>query len=172
VINYSDPRYSLRDAASASGFSLNTLRSNFQRGWFRVIGGQASEVGGLPHMLSLRDVLHIAAAERLWEAGVHPEVAFRAALNFAHAGGDDGPANFDRHPGGTFQSARTLLIYWPHERDAKFPGKVIAVPADRPEILIDELFSPTASATADTAVVVDLEEVEFKVIRFLKADAD
>jgi hypothetical protein len=171
MVDYDTPKYPIRDAASASGFSLNTLRSNYQRGWFRIIGGERAQGEGLPHMLSLRDVLHVAVAHRLWTAGVHPEIAFKAGINFAHSGGeDDAHDGLFRVPAGVFESskARTFLLYHPSEAKSEFPGRIIAVPHNSPETLLKELFRGNSSST-DTALILDLEDLEIRVLRLLGA---
>ncbi|MEK6722370.1 MAG: hypothetical protein AABZ04_02475 [Pseudomonadota bacterium] len=123
--DYSTPRYPIREAAQAAGFELNTLRSLYQRGHFSIIGGEEAKARGLGHMLNLRDIMHVAVAKQLMEAGVHPKDAFQAAIHFAHVGSGGsgwvgepmtGPT---RLPAGLFDDGFTVLIYFAASQGVK-----------------------------------------------------
>jgi hypothetical protein len=110
MIDYDTPRYPIREAAEATGFELNTLRTYFRRGFFKLTEGtDAMAAGkGLPHFLSLRTVMALAVAHRLWRRGADAWLAFRAGWDFANIGGqnDDGTARapcklYDRDKGFT-----------------------------------------------------------------------
>ncbi len=84
-INYDEPRWTLREAAEAAGYDkVNTLRAYYQRGHFRIVGGEAAKARGLAGLLNLRDVMHLAVAQKLISIGIHPKAAFDAGYEFAH----------------------------------------------------------------------------------------
>ena len=80
--DYLEPRYRLRAAAEAAAFPLNTLRSNYQRGWFQSFGNGLSAGRGRAQRLCLGDILVLAIASRLIDAGVAPMEAYNAAVSF------------------------------------------------------------------------------------------
>ncbi len=117
--DYETPLYPVREAANAAGFELNTLRSLYQRGHFRVIGGEEAKARGLGRMLNLRDIMHVAVAKRLMDLGLHPKDAFEAGIYFAHTGtggsgwvGDD-TIELTREPAGVFGKGFTVLVHFP-----------------------------------------------------------
>lgn len=79
---YLNPRFTFRQAAAASGFTVNTLRSNFQRGWFRSFGNGLHSGQGRTQRLCLGDVLVLAIASRLIDVGIRPSDAYNAAYKF------------------------------------------------------------------------------------------
>lgn len=117
--DYETPLYPIREAAAAAGFELNTLRSLYRRGHFRIIGGEEAKSKGLAHTLNLRDIMHIAVAKQLMDVGVHPKDAYEAGVYFAHTGkGGSGwvgePATGPvRDPAGMFSQGFTVLVYHP-----------------------------------------------------------
>lgn len=84
--DYLEPRFSFRQAAEAAAFPLNTLRSNYQRGWFRSFAQGLSAGRGRAQMLCLGDVLVLAIASRLIDQGERPMNAYNAALPFGIVG--------------------------------------------------------------------------------------
>jgi hypothetical protein len=84
-LNYFEPRYRLSQVAGATGFSLNTLRSNFQRDWFHSHGSGVNLGQGRAQRLCLADVMVLAIARRLIALGLHPNTSFNAALPFGRA---------------------------------------------------------------------------------------
>ena len=80
---YLEPRFTLRQAALAAGFPLNTLRSNYQRGWFRSYGSGMAVGRGRAQRLCLGDILVLAIASRLIDIGFRPLDAFNAVAPFA-----------------------------------------------------------------------------------------
>ena len=66
----------------ATGFSLNTLRSNFQREWFRSFATGMGTGQGRAQRLCLGDLLVLAIARQLITTGSHPIRAFNAAYSF------------------------------------------------------------------------------------------
>ena len=85
MTDYFEPRFTLSRAATATGFSLNTLRSNFQRGWFRSFAAGLGIGQGRTQRLCLSDVLVLTIARKLIAIGVHPVRGFNAALTFGLA---------------------------------------------------------------------------------------
>jgi hypothetical protein len=81
-VDYTAPRYTLRQASAAASFPLNTLRSNFQRGWFRSFANRPATGKGHTRRLCLGDVLVLAIADRLTQLRVHPINAWNAAYFF------------------------------------------------------------------------------------------
>jgi len=80
--NFREPKFRLSRAATAAGFSLNTLRSNYQRGWFRSFAGALGTGQGRAQRLCLGDVIVLAIARRLVDLRIHPVEAFNAAYAF------------------------------------------------------------------------------------------
>lgn len=79
---YLEPRFTLRQAAHAADFPLNTLRSNYQRGWFRSFSTAMAVGRGRTQRLCLGDVLVLAIASRLIDIGFRPLEAYNAAAPF------------------------------------------------------------------------------------------
>lgn len=79
---YLEPRFTLREAAHAASFPLNTLRSNYQRGWFRSFASGMSVGRGRAQRLCLGDILVLAVASRLIDIGFRPLDAYNAAAPF------------------------------------------------------------------------------------------
>lgn len=160
-IDYDTARYTFRQAAIAAGFEPNTLRSYYapNRAFFRIIGGEAAKAKGLAGLLSLRDVLHLAVAQRLIEMGVHPRHAFEAGLDFAHT--SDSPAGGpSRDPGELFDVsyAWTALVWQPGTR-----GRVVAMLAKDPTLSWADLFYNRHTGKRGPAVVILLNDVEKQV---------
>lgn len=117
-LDYDSPRYPLRLGAQAAGFEVNTLRSLYQRGHFQIIGGEEAKARGLSAFLNLRDILCIAVAKRLIDAGAHPKAAFEAGKHFAHFsnGGSLGTAHEfrqGRNPSEVYADGFTVMIFFP-----------------------------------------------------------
>jgi hypothetical protein len=83
---YLKPRYTFRQAAEAAAFPLNTLRSNFQRGWFNSFAEGLATHRGSARKLCLGDILVLAIASRLIDQGERPMNAYNAALPFGIVG--------------------------------------------------------------------------------------
>lgn len=106
-IEYGVAKYNMRDAAVASGFSLNTLRSLYGREHFRIIGGEAKKGRGVSADLTLEDIMCIAVAKVAVDAGVHPKIAFNAGMEFAYT------SDRNRNPACMFPTGFTVLILHP-----------------------------------------------------------
>lgn len=123
-----EKKWTIREAADLAGFDkVNTLRSYFQRGHFRIIGGEKAQREGLAGLLTGHDVIALAVAERLIKMGAHPALAFDAGVDFAHFA-EDG-----REPGRLFESGFTVLIFDPETGDSR------VVQAER-ELSFNQLF--------------------------------
>lgn len=83
---YLKPCFTFRQAAEAAAFPLNTLRSNYQRGWFQSFGKALNAGRGRAQKLCLGDVLVLAIASRLIDQGERPLNAYNAALPFGVVG--------------------------------------------------------------------------------------
>lgn len=83
--DYIEPRFRLKQASVAAAFPLNTLRSYYQRGWFRSFGNGMSVGKGRAQRLCLGDVLVLAIASRLIDLGLRPLDAYNAARPFGLA---------------------------------------------------------------------------------------
>jgi len=113
-LDYFEPRYRLSQVAAATGFSLNTLRSNFQREWFRAHGSGVNLGQGRAQRLCLADVMVLAIARRLIALGIHPITSFEAALPFGRAAKT--PKGFPaRWPGELFPEDKfdTIMVWKP-----------------------------------------------------------
>jgi hypothetical protein len=169
--DYTSPLYPIREAAQAAGFELNTLRSLYQRGHFRIIGGEEAKARGLGAMLNLRDIMHVAAAKRLMDAGVHPRDAFEGTIKFAHTG--DGGSGWvgepmtgpTREPAGCYSDGFTAMIYYPSD------GYTKIVPMDKNALGFSELFFNPRTGGEEVAVVVFLNTVEHSVFSALGVTA-
>jgi hypothetical protein len=83
---YLDARFTFREAAIAAAFPLNTLRSYYQRDWFRSFVKESETRRGSARKLCLGDVLLLAIASRLIDQGLRPLNAYNAALPFGIVG--------------------------------------------------------------------------------------
>jgi hypothetical protein len=86
--DYLEPKYRLRQAADAAAVPLNTLRSNYQRGWFQSFGNGMASGRGRAQRLCLGDILVLAIASRLIDIGLRPLDAYNAARPFGQVGGN------------------------------------------------------------------------------------
>jgi hypothetical protein len=151
-IDYHTPRWTLREAAATAGYdSVNTLRAYYQRGHFRIVGGEAAKARGLSSLLNLRDVLHLAVAGRLIDVGVHPRHAFDAGRTFAHSGDErrDPAKIYDPREG------FTVLIYRPRTGRAD-----VQLMGAGDTLGFTDLFVDTALGGRGAAVVILLNDVE------------
>lgn len=81
-LDYFEPGFRLSQAALAAGFEQNTLRSNFQRQWFRSFATKDRPGRGRAKRLCLADVVVLAITRRFIDLGLHPAEAFKAAFPF------------------------------------------------------------------------------------------
>lgn len=167
-LDYEIARYPIRMAAAAAGFEVNTLRSLYQRGHFRIIGGEEAKARGLSAFLTLRDILCIAVAKRLIDAGGHPKAAFDAGVHFAHMGdgGSIGTAHAhrpNRNPSEVYQDGFTVLIFFPSTGWAK-----IAPMAETLDFTT--LFVNPQRSGRDKPILVLLNDVEREVFSALRVN--
>lgn len=112
-IDYHSPRFKSSDVARAAGVPLNSFRTYFKRGQFRMVGQTDAPAGshGLPHLFALRDAMGFAIAAELIRAGVDAADAWQIGMwSYAHTA-DEG-----RNPGELFDHADhgfTYLLTWP-----------------------------------------------------------
>ena len=83
---YLEARFTFRQAANAAAFPLNTLRSYYQRQWFRSFVAEPTSRRGSARKLCLGDILLLAIASRLIDQGERPLNAYNAALPFGIVG--------------------------------------------------------------------------------------
>jgi len=83
---YLEARFTFRQAATAAAFPLNTLRSYYQREWFRSFVPDPTTRRGSARKLCLGDILVLAIASRLIDQGERPLNAYNAALPFGIVG--------------------------------------------------------------------------------------
>lgn len=83
---YLEARFTFRQAADAAAFPLNTLRSYYQREWFRSFVKEPASRRGSARKLCLGDILVLAVASRLIDQGERPLNAYNAALPFGVLG--------------------------------------------------------------------------------------
>lgn len=143
--DYDMPHYTLAEAAKASGWNLNTLRA--------VHPGKGAG-RGISRMLSLRDVLGIAVANRLWLRGVAPPEAFAAGWEFAHVAQDD-----RRDPATVYDVERegfTVLVYHRGQQESK----VVPLPKNGGGLGFLDLFVSPAGLRESAADVILLNFVE------------
>ena len=109
---YLEPRYTFRQAAAAADFPVNTLRSNFQRGWFRSFGNGLHPGQGRTQRLCLGDILVLAIAGRLIDLGISPSNAYNAAYAFGAVTRNQ-PGQPRRQPFQSFDRSKyeTLLLW-------------------------------------------------------------
>ncbi len=162
IYDYDTPLYPIREAAQAAGFELNTLRSLYQRGHFRIIGGEEAKARGLGHMLNLRDIMHVAVAKRLMDVGVHAKDAFEATISFAHMGSGgsgwvgeamSGPV---RDPAGMYDKGFTVLVYFP----ASGTARIVQM---EQSLDFAALFVNPYSGARENPVLIFLNDVEHSV---------
>lgn len=153
MTDYHTPRFKSSEVAAAAGMALNTFRSHFRRGNFRMIGdARHAEVHGLPHLFSLRDAMLFAVAVELITAGIEAASAFNAAATFAHTGTEE------RLPAMVFDPTKgmTLLIY--HGRTNR--ARIICTPL---QSHLATLFHNDATGQREAATIVLLNDVERRV---------
>lgn len=164
--DYVTPLYPIREAAAAAGFELNTLRSLYRRGHFRIIGGEEAKAKGLGHALNLRDIMHVAVAKQLMDAGVHPKDAYEAGVIFAHTGKGQsgwvaepgtGPV---RNPAGMFDKGFTVLVYFP----ATGSNRIVPM---KDSLDFSTLFIDPTSGARINPILVFLNDVERAVFTAL-----
>jgi hypothetical protein len=155
VIDKSELRWTLSQAAQIAGYAkLNTLRSYFQRGWFRIVGGEAAKSRGSAGLLTLHDVLAVGVARPLIEAGAEPRLAFEAGLVFAHFG-EDG-----RDPGGTFDLVKcgfTVMVFFPSDGACR-------ILATKDALHFNDLFVHPRTGARETGLHLLLNDVEKSVL--------
>lgn len=159
-IDYDTPLYPIRQAAMAAGFELNTLRSLYQRGRFRVVGGEEAKARGLGHVLNLRDILTVAVAKRLMDAGAEPAAAFMAGVRFVHVGS----GGSIRLPGEVHKNGFTVMVFFPSTGS----DRIVSLKSSLP---FAELFINPDTGKRDTPVVLLLNDVERDVFMALRIGA-
>ncbi len=167
-LDYDTPRYPIRQAAEAAGFEVNTLRSLYQRGHFRIIGGEEAKARGLSAFLNLRDILCIAVARRLIDTGAHPKAAFEAGVQFAHIGdgGSTGTAQAPksaRNPGEVYADDFTVLVYYA----STGRSKIVAMAG---HLDFATLFTNPERAGRDNPTLIFLNDVEREVFFALRVN--
>lgn len=155
VANSRSTKFIMRDAARASGFALNTLRSLYTRGHFQIVGGADKKGRGLAADLSLEDVMCIAVAKAAMDAGVHPRTAFEAGKTFAYSS-----ANASRLPSHLFEDGETILVW----RAANGTTEVVNAIGS---IALTDLFY---GAGPRAVVVVPLDDLVHGVLRTLEIE--
>jgi len=161
VVDYETPKYSIRDGAHGSGFALNTLRSLYGRGHFRIVGGEAKKGRGLAAELTLADIMCIAVAKVAIDAGVHPRVSFEAGMKFAYSsGGAAGPNTGARLPSQLFSSGSTVLVCHPATGASKIINAVDG-------LSFADLFQEAGALCSHAAVAILLDDVQSAVFRAL-----
>jgi hypothetical protein len=156
-LDYLAPRYTFRQAAEAAAFPLNTLRSNYQREWFRTFGQPLAPGRGRARKLCLGDVLILAIASRLIDLGIHPLKAWNAAFLFGlvtHIK-KDGPR---RRPFELFDASayETVLVWRPDRRP-----QVVAVSRKTKALELGELgLDAEEEAFGVCSVVLPLNPVQ------------
>lgn len=162
MVDKSEFRWTLAEAAQLAGYDKhNTLRSYFQKGWFRIVGGQAARGRGSAGLLTLHDVLGIAVARRLIDAGADPRLAFEAGLGFAHFGVEG------RDPGGVFDfrdRGFTILIFFPSDGASR-------IVATKDAVGFNDLFIHPRSGAREAGVHLLLNDVEKSVCGAAEAQA-
>lgn len=120
--NWDTPAFPISVVAAAMGQNLNTVRSEFHRGNFRLQAKDcAAEKSGLPRLFTFRSSLILAATAELARAGLRSKVAFEAALDWGMCSDREMESRYcsskpsrDREAAGCYDSPfRTILIYYP-----------------------------------------------------------
>lgn len=165
--DYFSPRFTLRQAANASDFPYNTMRSYYQRGWFKSFSSALSQGRGRTGQLCLADVLVLSIASRLIEVGVRPLNAYADASSFAVIART--PKGFDRRkPLQLFDQERyqTVFVWQPGASP-----RVVPLPKADARIQLGELFyAADPEEYASAAVVIPLNPLEALVFRRLKIE--
>ena len=152
AIDYETANYTIRDAATASGIELNTLRSFYGREHFRIVGSDEKKGRGVAAAMTLPDVLCTAVAAPLWRAGAHPSVAFDAGYDFAYRANEIDAAGTARKPSHLFNEGSTVLLLWNSLRKIRIEPMTEA-------LTFRQLFLPGGSDLPATPTVLLLNEV-------------
>jgi hypothetical protein len=106
MLHIGNPIYTVAQAAHATGVAVNTIRSWYQRGHFRIgmpEGFETPDVSpqniGLARYITLRTVFAIGIVGELVKLGVDLERAASAAMRFAHTGDRSDESQYQRLPG-------------------------------------------------------------------------
>lgn len=152
MIDLSEAKWTFAQAAQLAGYEkLNTLRSYFQKGWFRIIGRPPASKGrGSAELLSLYDVLSLAVAKHLIDLGAVPRLAFEAGVSFGHFG------DASRDPGELYGSGFTVMVYFPSDGATRILRVKSAVE-------LAELFSHPRSGKREGSIQLLLNDVERSV---------
>lgn len=160
-IEYGVPKYTISEAAKASGFPINTLRSLYQRGHFKIVGGEDKKGRGLAAELTLEDVLCLSVAKVAVDAGVHPRVAFEAGKTFAYmSGGAAGQNTGERLPSHVFAGGFTVLVCHPATGTTKILNT-------NDGLSFTDLFHDAGFLGRHASVVILLNDVERSVFNAL-----
>lgn len=167
--DYFTPRFTLRQAAAASDFPYNTMRSYYQRAWFRSHANALRQGRGRASLLCLADVLVLTIASRLIEVGVSPINAYAAAQPFAVAART--PKGMQRRrPPELFnrKTFETLFVWQPGSL-----AQVVPVQRASPDLPLTWLFDNVGDdGYASAAVAIPLNPLERLVFQRLGIEAE
>lgn len=162
MIDYNEPKYESRLVAEAAGLPIDTFRSYFRRGHFRILGhAKEASAHGLPHKFSLRDAMGFAVAGALISAGADPKDAFNAAMiGFAHS------SSGARTPSGVFdirEHGFTVMVFFP----ASGAERIIAM---QDAIGFADAFIDPHTGRRSPSIVLLLNDIERAVFSALNVD--
>lgn len=174
-VDYHTARFKSSEVAKAAGIEINSFRSYFKRGQFRMLG-ETEELAagqGASHRWSLRDAMGFAIAGELIRAGVDASAAFNAGMwGFAHiSSGISVPAPKDqlplRNPGelwdfGAFGS--TIMAFFPATSNVR------VFPVRHKLDINDALYDPQTRTRA-TSILLYLNDIEQRVFTVLGLNA-
>ena len=123
--NLDEALFPVAVAAVAAKVPANTIRSWFQREQVTLQGRDAkASANGLPHLLTLRSVLALAATAELVRQGMKPGDAYSSACEWIYICEEyEGKERLDA---GLYSDSYTVLISSPYGRSTK----IIAVPLE------------------------------------------
>lgn len=136
--NLDQPLFPVSVAAVAAKVPPNTIRSWFQREQVTLQNSDAkASANGLPHLLTLRSVLALAATAELVRQGVKPKEAYAAACEWIYIIDED--QGLERPDAGLYPDHYTVLISSPYGQQTK----IVPVPMkgdEKPTINLFDIF--------------------------------
>lgn len=161
-----EARFTLSQVAEATDVSVNTIRSWYQRGHFKLgLADKANPDVGLARHVSWRTAIAIGIAGQLTKMGVHPARAGRAANSFAHTASPDWRTGIERIPGCLWsddEPSYTVLLIPAGDR-APLHAQILRVPikgCNFVDVFNSQLFGPEGPMGA-TVLILDFLVMDF-----------
>lgn len=159
-MNPIDARFTLSQVSDATGVSVNTIRTWYQRGHFTIGATDRALGNGVARLVSGHTALAIGIAGVLVDMGVPPARAALAGFNFAHTGADERPiGGLWPHP------ARTILAL--ADESWSRPGRIVRI--DPETRFVDIFHHGLHGSNPRGALILEMDELVDGLTRRLEA---